>query len=135
VAKKSVPDCIPEDVPAPQGPACSWEPIGDRIIVARDPTEEQTPGGIVLPQQYQPEGGPRRGTVLAVGPGVLRQVPLFVPAIQDPFQVVDERQRDRYPMQIKVGDRVVISSYAEEVNTDTAEVVILRETEVLAIIR
>ena len=140
--KRKVPDCIPEDAPANQdkSPACTWEPIGDRCVVIRDSEDEVTPGGIILPDAAQSK--PRYGTVIAAGPGVLRQVPrLRVTKARADAGMVTEDQvyegdPDRYPMQIKEGDRVVISSYAETVETGAGrEVVIIRENEVLAIIR
>ena len=45
------------------------EPIGDRIVVERDISEERTSGGIVLPDSAQDK--PARGRVVSVGTGKL----------------------------------------------------------------
>lgn len=139
--KKKVPASIPEDTPAQQG--CSWVPIQDRVIVARDPSEDVTEGGIILPDEAQHK--PRYGTVLAVGPGLLRVHPLPLPDMADPLACLPDKETEEYktyvqyrdylPMQVKPGMRVVISDYSETVETDTKDVVILRESEILSIIR
>ena len=47
-------------------------PIRDMVLIARDKSERITKGGIVLPEIGMEERRPWRGTVLAVGPGVVR---------------------------------------------------------------
>ena len=92
-----------------------FEPIGSRIVVKRDDVTEVSPGGIVLPGRALEK--PRLGTVIAVGPG--------------------PRNSDgtRGTMQVKEGDRVVIQPFAESVELSQDEFVLVREEDVLAIVR
>ena len=68
------------------------KPIGDRIIVRREAAEGKTAGGIVLPDTAQNK--PQRGEVLAVGPGKAK------------------KDGGRAAMQLKVGDKVLFTSWA-----------------------
>ncbi len=45
------------------------QPLGDRVVLERDSSEETTAGGIVLPDSAQDK--PARGRVLSVGDGKL----------------------------------------------------------------
>ncbi|GAB6166109.1 co-chaperone GroES [Thermostilla marina] len=91
------------------------QPIGDRVVVEREPSEETTAGGIVLPDSAKKK--PARGTVVAVGQGRLLS------------------SGDRTEMQVKVGDRVLFSSYAgDEFRMGEQELVLLREEDILAVI-
>lgn len=96
-------------------PAYSFEPIGDRLVVERDPPEKVSEGGIALPETSQEM--PRLGSVLAVGPG---------PRMAD---------GTRGRMQIKVGDRVLLSPFAETALLEGHEVVLAREQDILAIVK
>ncbi len=91
------------------------QPLGDRVVVEREASEATTAGGIVLPDAAQDK--PARGKVVSVGDGKL----------------LDDGSRGK--LQVKVGDRVIFSSYAGEtfkVNTD--ELLLMREDDILAII-
>jgi chaperonin GroES len=93
-----------------------FEPIADRVVVRRDDAEEISPGGqIVIPDSAQEKS--KIGTVIAVGPG---------PMLQD---------GSRGSMQVAEGDRVVISLYAEEAEIGGAAYVLLREGDIMSIIR
>jgi chaperonin GroES len=92
----------------------TYTPIGNRVVIKRDDTAEITDGGIMLPDAAQEK--PRMGTVLAVGPG-------------------SWDSGARAPMQCNVGDRVVIAPYTDTVTLEGEDVVILREHEILSIIR
>ena len=70
------------------------QPLGDRVVVERESSESTTSGGIVLPDSAQDK--PARGKIISVGDGKL----------------LDDGRRSE--MQVKVGDRVVFSSYAGE---------------------
>ena len=93
-------------------------PLGDRILL-KPLTEDEmntTVSGIIIPDTISKEK-PEQGTVIAVGEG---------------------RWDDgkRVPMSIKVGDKVVFSRYGyEEVKLDGEEYYILKEENILAIIR
>jgi len=91
-------------------------PLGDRVLVRRLEAEEKTAGGIVLPDAAKEK--PREAEVVAVGDGRVKE------------------DGSRVPMRLKVGDRVVFGSFAgTEVKLGDEELLILREDDVLAIIR
>jgi chaperonin GroES len=78
--------------------------------------EEMTAGGIVLPSAVQER--PQEGRVLSVGDGPL------LPS------------GERSPQQVREGDRVVFRSYAGmEVKVDGEQLLILREEDILAVLR
>ena len=89
------------------------KPLGDRLIVEVLEEEETTVSGIVLPDTAKEK--PQRGKVLAVGPG----------ARDDNGQHV--------AMDVAAGDQVIFSKYGgTEIKLGTDDVLILRETDVLA---
>ena len=91
------------------------QPLGERIVVERDSSESTTSGGIVLPDSAKDK--PSRGVVIAVGDG----------------RMMDNGSRA--PMQVKVGDRVLFSSYApEELKVGEETYLLMREDDVLAVI-
>ena len=90
------------------------QPLGDRLIVEVLEEEEVTVGGIVLPDTAKEK--PQRGKVLAVGPGAR-----------------NEQTGEHVPMDVAEGDEIIFSKYGgTEVKLGTDEVLILRETDVLA---
>jgi len=90
------------------------QPLGDRVVIERDESEETTAGGIVLPDNAQDK--PARGRVISVGDGKL----------------LDDGTRSE--LQIKVGDRVIFSSYAGETfKIEDDELLLMREEDILAI--
>ncbi|NLW17949.1 MAG: co-chaperone GroES [Firmicutes bacterium] len=92
------------------------QPLADRIVVKAIQQEERTKSGIVLPDTAKEK--PQEGEVLAVGPG----------------KVADNGSR--IPMEVKVGARVIYSKYAgTEVKIDGEEYLVLRESDVLAIVK
>lgn len=91
------------------------EPLGDRVVIEREESEEKTKGGILLPDTAKDK--PARGRVVAVGNGKL----------------LDDGRRSE--MQVKVGDRVIFSSYAGETfKVDDRELLLMREEDVLAVV-
>jgi chaperonin GroES len=93
----------------------SIRPLGDKVIVRRSEATEKTAGGIVLPDSAKEK--PKKGTVVSVGEG---------------------RQLDtgkRKPLQVKAGDKVLFTSYAgTEVKVDGEEMIIMEESDILAVI-
>ncbi|NOZ30255.1 MAG: co-chaperone GroES [Chloroflexi bacterium] len=90
-------------------------PLGDRLVVEPIEQEERTASGIILPETAKEK--PQQGKVLAVGPG--------------------RRDNDgnRIPMDVKEGDQVLYAKYAgTEVKIGDQKVLILRESDVLAIV-
>jgi chaperonin GroES len=91
------------------------QPLGDRVVVEREEAEERTAGGIVLPDTAKNK--PSRGKVVAVGEG----------------RLLDNGRRN--VLQVKVGDRVLFSSYAGETfKVGDQELLLMREDDVLAVI-
>ena len=89
------------------------QPLGDRLIVEVLEEEETTVSGIVLPDTAKEK--PQRGRVLAVGPG---------PRDEDGEYI---------KMDLEEGDEVIFSKYGgTEVKVENEEVLILRESDVLA---
>ncbi len=94
----------------------NMKPLGDRIIVERLEAEEVTAGGIVLPESAKEK--PKEGKVVAVGPG----------------KVLDSGERSK--MQLKKGDRVLFASWAgDEVKVDAEERLLMKEEDVLAVVK
>lgn len=92
------------------------KPLGDRVIVKRLEAEEVTAGGIILPETAKEK--PKEGKVVAVGPG----------------RVLDSGERSK--MQLKKGDRILFSSYAgDEVKVDDEEYLLMKEEDVLAVVK
>ncbi len=92
------------------------KPLGDRVVVKTITAEERTKGGIVLPDTAKEK--PQEGEIIAVGPG----------------RVLDNGER--LAPEVKVGgDRVIYAKYGgTEVKFDDEEYLILRESDVLAIV-
>ncbi len=93
--------------------AAKLQPLADRLVVKPIQKEEMTKGGIYLPDTAKEK--PQEGEVIAVGPG----------------RMTDEGKR--IALEIKVGDRVIYSKYGgTEIKIDDVEMIILRESDVLA---
>jgi chaperonin GroES len=91
------------------------KPLDDRVVVKQGAAEERTAGGIVLPDTAKEK--PQRGTVVAAGPG----------------KMLDSGKRGA--LSIKVGDEVFYAKYSgSDVEINNEKYVILRETDVLAVI-
>lgn len=94
-------------------------PLGDRALVrpfTMDEIEHKNSFGIIIPDTVSKER-PEQGEVLAVGEGRLDG-------------------GKRVPMSVKKGDRVVFSKYGyEEIKIGGEELYILKEDNILAIIR
>ena len=91
------------------------KPLDDRVLVSQSEAEEKTAGGIVLPDTAKEK--PQRGKIVATGPGKL----------------LDSGERGT--MSVSVGDDVFYGKYAgSDVEIDGTKYVILKETDILAII-
>jgi chaperonin GroES len=95
--------------------ALNLKPLGSRVVVEPIEQEEVTAGGIVLPETAKEK--PQQGKILAVGPG-------------------DRDEGGNYiPMDVKVGDKILFAKYSgTEVKVDGKKLLILRESDILAII-
>jgi chaperonin GroES len=86
------------------------QPIADRVLVEAAPAEEKTAGGIIIPDTAKEK--PQRGKVVAVGAG----------------------KKDE-PMTVKAGQTVLYGKYSgTEINIDGNDYLIMRESDILAII-
>jgi len=93
--------------------AVKLQPMADRLVVKPVEKEEKTKSGIILPDTVKEK--PQEGEVVAVGPG----------------RITEEGKR--IEMDIKVGDRVIYSKYGgSEIKIDDVEMIILRESDILA---
>ncbi|CAG0932575.1 10 kDa chaperonin [Thermoflexales bacterium] len=90
-------------------------PLSDRLIVEPQAKEGKTTSGIILPETAKEK--PQEGTVLAAGPG----------------RTADDGKR--IAMDVKVGNVVLYAKYAgTEVKIDDRKLLILKESDILAIV-
>ena len=95
--------------------ALNLRPLGDRVVIEPSEGDEQTPGGILLPETAKEK--PQQGTVLAVGPG----------RRDDAGKLI--------AMDVKKSDKVLYAKYAgTEIKLNGKKVLILKETDILAIV-
>ena len=89
------------------------DPLSDRVVVMPEDAEEKTASGIILPDTAQEK--PQMGKVVAAGPG----------KTGDNGSVVK--------MTLQEGDKVLYGKYSgTEVNVDGEELLIMRESDILA---
>jgi chaperonin GroES len=92
------------------------KPLADRIVIQAMEAEETTKGGIILPDTAKEK--PVEGTIVAAGPG----------KISDDGKKIE--------MEVKVGDKVLYGKYSgTEVTVDGEEYLIMRESDVFAIVK
>jgi len=90
-------------------------PLNDKIVVERLEAEDKTAGGIILPDTAKEK--PKQGKILAVGEGMLLE------------------NGKRADFQVKVGDKVLFTSYAgSDVTVDGKEYMIMTEDDLLAVL-
>ena len=90
-------------------------PLADRVVVQALEETEQMRGGLYIPDTAKEK--PMQGTVIAVGPGKLSEA------------------NERITPDVKVGQKVLYGKYSgTEVSVDGEEYLILRESDILAII-
>jgi len=86
-------------------------PLGDRVVLKQLEAEETTKSGIVLPGAAKEK--PQQAEVVAVGPGT-----------------------EEVKMEVAVGDKVIYSKYAgTEVKLDGAEYIVVKQNDILAIVK
>jgi len=90
-------------------------PLADRVVVKPVDEAEQMRGGLYIPDTAKEK--PSQGEVVAVGPG----------------KVADDGSR--IAMDVSVGDKVLYGKYSgTDVTLDGDEYLILRESDILAIV-
>jgi chaperonin GroES len=93
----------------------SIKPLADRILIKAFEEEEAIQGGIIIPDTAKEK--PQKGEVISVGPGRLTD------------------KGERLPMEVKKGDKVLYGKYSgSEVTIDSEKYIILRESDVLAVL-
>lgn len=86
------------------------KPLADRVVIEPKSAETKTASGIIIPDNSKEK--PQQGVVVAVGTGTK-----------------DE------PLTVKVGDTVLYGKYAgTEITFDGKDLLIMKESEILAII-
>ncbi|MDD5680714.1 MAG: co-chaperone GroES [Candidatus Omnitrophica bacterium] len=92
------------------------QPLGDRVVIEVLEAREKTKGGIVLPETAKEK--PQEGKVVAVGKG----------KVSDEGKVI--------PLETKVGDKILYGKYTgTEVTIDDTEYLIMKEEDILAIVK
>ncbi|MCJ7629990.1 MAG: co-chaperone GroES [Longimicrobiales bacterium] len=92
------------------------QPLADRVVVKALEDTEQMRGGLYIPDTAKEK--PMQGTIIAVGPGKLSD------------------ENERITPDVAVGQRVLYGKYSgTEVTVDGNEFLILRESDILAIIK
>ena len=90
------------------------KPLGDRVVIKNVEAEETTKSGLILTSAAKEK--PQMAEVIAVGPG----------------GKVDGKE---VTMQVKPGQKVIYSKYAgTEVKVDGEEIIIVRQSDILAIV-
>src|SRR5919197_202534 len=99
---------------AAAGTKVSVNPLADRVVVRALEETEQMRGGLYIPDTAKEK--PQQGEIIAVGPGRF------------------EKDK-RVPTEVSVGDKVLYGKYSgTEVTIDGEQYLILRESDVLAVI-
>ena len=90
------------------------QPLADRVVVRPLEESEAMRGGLYIPDTAKEK--PQQGEIIAVGPGRFEK-------------------GDKVPMELKVGQRVLYGKYSgTEVTLDDEQVLIIKESDVLAVI-
>lgn len=90
-------------------------PLENRVVVVPQAAETTTPGGLIIPDNAKEK--PRRGKVVAVGPGAFKD------------------DGTRRAMDVRVGDVVLYGKYVgNEIKIDGQEIQILREEDILGVV-
>ncbi len=90
------------------------KPLGDRVVIQHLEAAETTESGIILTGTAKET--PQEALIVAVGPGGM----------------VDG---EKVEMEVKVGDKIIYSKYAgTEVTVDKEDYVIVRQSDILAIV-
>jgi chaperonin GroES len=95
--------------------ALNLRPLGDRVVIEPSEGDEQTPGGILLPETAKEK--PQQGTVVAVGPG----------RRDDAGKLI--------AMDVELDNKVLYAKYAgTEIKIDGKKLLIVKESDILAVL-
>jgi chaperonin GroES len=91
------------------------KPLADRVLVKPLEAGEEKKGGIIIPDTAKEK--PQQGEVIEVGPG----------------RMTDDGKS--IPMEVKKGNKILYGKYSgSEVTVDNVEYLIMRESDILAVI-
>jgi chaperonin GroES len=91
------------------------QPLGDRVLIQPLEAEEKTKGGIILPDTAKEKQ--QEGKVIAAGKG----------RVEDGKTIA---------LEVKVGDKVLYGKYSgTEIKVDGEEMLIVKEEDILAIVK
>jgi chaperonin GroES len=91
------------------------KPLADRVLIKPMEASEMKKGGIIIPDTAKEK--PQEGEIIEVGPG----------------RVTEDGKK--IPMEVKKGDKVLYGKYSgTEVTIDDKEYIIMRESDILAVI-
>lgn len=95
--------------------ALKLRPLGDRVVVEPLEQDERTESGLFIPETAKEK--PQKGKVIAIGDG--RR----------------DEEGNRVPMDVKVGETILFAKYGgTEVKIESQKLLILKETDILAIL-
>ena len=93
-----------------------FRPLHDRVVVQRVDAEEKTKGGIIIPDSAKEK--PQQGEVIAAGPGGRDEAGKLI------------------PLDVKPGDKVLFGKWSgTEVKLDGEELLIMKESDIMGVIR
>ena len=91
------------------------KPLSDRVLVEALEAAEKSAGGIYIPDNAKEK--PQKGKVIAAGPGKISDAGTLM------------------KMEVKAGDTILYGKYSgTEVTVDGKEYLIMRESDILAVI-
>ena len=89
-------------------------PLADRVVVRPLEESEAMRGGLFIPDTAKEK--PQQGEVIAVGPGGMEK-------------------GERVPMELQIGQKILYAKYSgSEVTIDAQKLLIIKESDVLAVI-
>src|SRR5690242_853513 len=92
-----------------------FRPLHDRVVVRRLEAEEETAGGIIIPDTAKEK--PMEGEIIAAGPGSLDETGKLV------------------PLDVKAGDRVLFGKWSgTEVKLDGRDLLIMKESDIMGVV-
>ncbi len=106
-----------EKIKEPRGKSLKIQPTGDRVLIKEslEDVREKTASGIIIPATAEKDSGAKRGRVVAAGPGKHEDGKLV-------------------PVSVKIGDTVLFQ-WGEKVVIDSEEYYLVRDSEIMAIVK
>ena len=93
----------------------NFRPLHDRVVVKRIDAEDETAGGIIIPDTVKEK--PSQGEITAVGPGGRDEAGNLI------------------PIDLKVGDRVLFGKWSgTEVKLNGQDLLIMKESDIMGVL-